>query len=95
VTGDEDPLVGWYLREFSNLAFVSGAVLSPTPVVITGLEEDPHLPDYRGARFRVQTSWQPSGLPGHDLVNWFLFRESLSRPEYRDVVMWVAPESEQ
>ena len=95
VTGDEDPLVGWYLREFPNLAFVSGAVLSTTPVVITGSEEDPHLPDYRGARFRVQTSWQASGLPGHDLVNWFLFRESLSRPEYRDVVMWVAPESEQ
>ncbi|MGB9300937.1 MAG: flippase activity-associated protein Agl23 [Anaerolineae bacterium] len=95
VTGEEDPLLAWYLRSFPHLSFVSAAMTSPTPVVVTPQEETPYLPDYRGARFRLQSSWKAMGLPGHDLVNWFLFRDSLQPPVHRDVVMWVAPDSEE
>jgi hypothetical protein len=95
VVGDEDPLLAWYLRSFPHLSFVSGAMTTAAPVVVTSQEETPYLPEYRAARFRLQSSWQASGLPGHDMVNWFLFRESLQPPAYRDVVMWVAPEPEE
>ncbi len=93
VAGEEDPLLAWYLRSFRNLQFVPGAISSPTPVVITPVAEAPSLPDYRGARFRLQSSWQPVSPSGHDLVNWFLFRESLQSPVHRDVMMWISPES--
>lgn len=94
-TGEEDALLTWYLRSFSHLTFVSGVVSDPTPVVITPLAESQYLEDYRGARFRLQSSWQVADLPAHDLVNWFLFRESLQPLAHRDVVMWVAPEPEE
>jgi uncharacterized protein (TIGR03663 family) len=95
VIGEEDPLLAWYLRPFRELQFVSGAGPSPSPVVITPLGETQHLPEYRGARFRLQSSWQAASPSGHDLINWFLFRESLQSPVHRDVVMWVAPETEE
>jgi uncharacterized protein (TIGR03663 family) len=95
VTGEEDPLLAWYLRSFPHLSFVSGAVTSAVPVVVAPKEESPYLPNYRGARFRLQSSWKAAGLPGHDLVNWFLFRESLQPPVHREVVMWVAPGPEE
>jgi hypothetical protein len=94
-TGAEDPILAWYLRSFSHLEFVSGVLSDPTPVVITPLAETQYLEDYRGARFRLQSSWHIAGLPSHDLVNWFLFRESLQPLAHRDVVMWVAPEPEE
>ncbi len=93
VASEEDPLLAWYLRSFRNLQFVPGAISSPTSVVITPLVEAQSLPEYRGARFRLQSSWQPASLSGHDLVNWFLFRESLQSPVHRDVMMWIAPEN--
>jgi uncharacterized protein (TIGR03663 family) len=95
VTGEEDPLLAWYLRSFPHLSFISGATTSAAPVVVMPQEETGYLPDYRGARFRLQSSWKAMGLPGHDLINWFLFRESLQPPVHRDVVMWVAPDSEE
>ena len=94
VTGGEDTLLAWYLRDFRHLSFVSGSPLSLTPVVITPSREAQSLPNYRGARFRVQSSWTGGDLPAHDLANWFLFRESLYPSTYRDVVMWVGPETE-
>jgi len=95
VTGDEDPILSWYLRSFAHLRFVSGALSDPTPVVITPLAETEYLEDYRGARFRIRSSRQVADLPAHDLVNWFLFRESLQPLAHRDVVMWVAPEPQE
>jgi uncharacterized protein (TIGR03663 family) len=95
VVSEEDPLLAWYLRSFSNLSFVSEAAASAAPIVVTPQEETPYLPQYRGARFRLQSAWKATSLPGHDLVNWFLFRESLQPPVHRDVVMWIAPESEE
>jgi uncharacterized protein (TIGR03663 family) len=94
VTGGEDPLLAWYLRDFRHLSFVSGSPLSPTPVVITPSREAQFLPSYRGARFRVQSSWIGGDLPAHDLANWFLFGESLYPLTHRDVVLWVGPETE-
>jgi uncharacterized protein (TIGR03663 family) len=94
-TGEEDPILAWYLRSFGQLRFVSGVLSDPTPVVITPLAESRYLKDYRGARFRLRSSWQVGDLPAHDLVNWFLFRESLQPLAHRDVVMWVAPEPEE
>ena len=94
-TGEEDPILAWYLRSFAHLRFASGALSDPTPVVITPLTESQYLEDYRGARFRLRSSWQVGDLPAHDLVNWFLFRESLQPLAHRDVVMWVAPESQE
>jgi hypothetical protein len=91
VTGEEDPLLAWYLRPFPHLSFVSGAMTSAVPVVVAPKEETPYLPDYRGERFRLQDSWKAAGLPAHDLVNWFLFRESFEPPMHREVVMWLAP----
>ena len=91
--GEEDPLLAWYLRPFRDLQFVSGAVSSPSPVVITPLGETQHLSEYRGARYRLQSSWQAASPSAHDLTNWFLFRESLQPPVHRDVLMWVAPET--
>jgi uncharacterized protein (TIGR03663 family) len=95
VTGDEDPILSWYLRSFAHLEFASGAPSDPTPVVITPLAESQYLKDYRGARFRLQSSWQIAALPAHDLINWFLFRDSLQPLAHRDVLMWVAPEFEE
>jgi uncharacterized protein (TIGR03663 family) len=95
VLGEEDPLLAWYLRPFPRLSFVSEAMASATPVVVAPQGETPYLPDYRGARFRLQSSWQAAGLTGHDLVNWFLFRESLQPPVHREVVMWLAPAPEE
>jgi len=94
VTGQEDPILAWYLRDFSDLSFVSGSPSSPTPVVITPPQESHFLPDYWGAKFRVQSSWTGGDLPAHDLANWILFRETLHPSTHRVVVMWVAPETE-
>jgi uncharacterized protein (TIGR03663 family) len=95
VVEDESPVLAWYLRDFANLAFVSELTSPATPVVITSLTDPPYLPDYRGARFRIQSSWAGQDQPGHELVDWFLFRESIQAPVHRDVVMWVAPEAEE
>ncbi|MGB3906780.1 MAG: flippase activity-associated protein Agl23 [Anaerolineae bacterium] len=95
VQGQEDPLLAWYLRDFTDLAFLSGSPSSLTPVVIVPIGEPLALPEYRGARFRIQSSWQPEDMPGHDLASWFLFREALAPPTHRDVVMWVALEPEE
>lgn len=95
VAGGEDPLLAWYLREFRDLSFASGSPWPPARVIITPFEERPSLPDYRGARFRLQSAWRAGDLPAHDLANWYLSRESLSPPTHREVVMWVAPELEQ
>ncbi len=92
---DESPVLAWYLRDFPNLAFVSGSISPATPVVITPLADPPYLSGYRGARFRIQSSWAGQDQPGHELVDWFLFRESIQAPVHRDVVMWVAPEAEE
>jgi uncharacterized protein (TIGR03663 family) len=90
VQGEQDPILAWYLRDFTDLVFTSGSTSSPTPVVLTPLEEPLTLPEYRGARFRLQSAWQPEDLPGHELARWYLFRETLHRPAHRDIVMWVA-----
>jgi uncharacterized protein (TIGR03663 family) len=90
VQGEQDNIMAWYLRDFGDLVFTSGSASSPTPVVITPLAEPLSLPGYRGARFRMQSAWHPEDLPGHELVNWYLFRETLYRPTYRDVVIWAA-----
>jgi uncharacterized protein (TIGR03663 family) len=90
VQGEQDSILAWYLRDFGDLVFTSGSASSPTPVVITPLAEPLSLTGYRGARFRVQSAWHTQDLPGHELVNWYLFRETLHRPTYRDVVMWAA-----
>ncbi|TKJ30522.1 MAG: hypothetical protein CEE40_04805 [Chloroflexi bacterium B3_Chlor] len=95
VQGQEDPLLAWYLRDFTDLAFAPGSPSSLTPVVITPIGEPLALPGYRGARFRIQSSWQPEDMPGHDLASWFLFREALAPPTHREVVMWVAVEPEE
>ncbi len=91
VTGHENPLLAWYLRDFDNLAFVSGSPTSLTPVVITPLDEPLSLPDYRGARFRLQSSWRAEGLADHARIGWYLYRESLMPPLHHDIVMWVPP----
>jgi uncharacterized protein (TIGR03663 family) len=94
VTGSEDPLLSWYLKDFRSVSYVPEASSSPATVVITPFPSSEQLPDYRGARFRVQSSWRGLDMAAHDLVNWFLFRESVQPPEYREVVMWVAPQEE-
>jgi hypothetical protein len=91
VTGGQNPLLAWYMRDFDDLAFVSGAPSSLTPVVITPLDEPVSLPDYRGARFRLHSSWRGEDLAAHAQLGWYLFREALSPPTHYDVVMWVAP----
>jgi len=91
VTGGEDPLLAWYLRSFPNLAVLSDSQSSLTPVVITPLGEPVSLPDYRGARFRLQSWWRAEGLAGHARLRWYLYREALSPPVHYEVVMWVAP----
>ncbi len=95
VVEDESPLLAWYLKDFANLAFISGSTSPATPVVIAPLANPPYVPGYRGARFRIQSSWAGQDQPGHELVDWFLFRESIQAPVHRDVVMWVAPEAEE
>jgi uncharacterized protein (TIGR03663 family) len=95
VVEDESPLLAWYLKDFANLAFVPGSTSPATPVVIAPLANPPHVPGYRGARFRIQSSWARQDQPGHELVDWFLFRESIQAPVHRDVVMWVAPEADE
>jgi len=92
VAASDDPVLAWYLRDFPRLSFVSESSSSPAPVVITPSPPSEQLPGYRGARFRVQSSWMGAGMAAHDLVNWFLFRESIQSPDHRDVVVWVAPE---
>jgi hypothetical protein len=91
ITGGENPLLAWYLRDFPNLAFSAGSSSSLAPVVITPLDELPALPDYRGARFRLQSSWQPEAMSSHARLAWYLYREALSPRVHYDVVMWVAP----
>jgi len=91
VTGGEDPLLAWYLRSFPNLSVLSDSQSSVTPVLITPLGEPASLPDYRGARFRLQSWWRAEGLAGHARLRWYLYREALSPPVHYDVVMWVAP----
>jgi uncharacterized protein (TIGR03663 family) len=95
IVGDESPLLAWYLRDFPDLTFVSQSDPTATSVVVAPLTEPPSLPDHRGARFRIQSSWTGKDQTVHALVNWFLFRESIQVPEHRDVVMWVAPEAEE
>lgn len=90
VQGERDSILAWYLRDFTDLGFASGSASSPTPVMITPLEEPLGVAGYRGARFRMQSTWHPEDLPGHELVRWYLFRDTLYRPTYRDVTMWVA-----
>ncbi|MDH4207387.1 MAG: TIGR03663 family protein [Anaerolineae bacterium] len=94
VTGGEDPLLAWYLKDFKDLSFVSEVSSAPPRVVITPFPASENLPNYTGARYRLQSSWRGEGLMGHDLVNWYLFRESLQPPTHTEVVMWVAPEQE-
>jgi uncharacterized protein (TIGR03663 family) len=95
IVGEESPVLAWYLKDFADLAFVSRSTPSLTPVVIAPLADPPYLPEYRGARFRIQSSWSSQGQPGHGLVNWVLFRESIEAPVHQDVVMWVTPETEE
>jgi uncharacterized protein (TIGR03663 family) len=95
VTGGEDPLLGWYLKDFRDLSFVSELSSSPATVVITPFPASENLPNYRGARYRLQSSWRGGSVASHDLVNWYLFRESLQPPTHTEVVMWVAPQREE
>jgi uncharacterized protein (TIGR03663 family) len=91
VSGSEDPVLAWYLRGFANLAFRLDVASSLTPVVITPFGERVPRPDYRGERFRLQSSWQGERMASHTLLGWYLYREALSPPTNRDIVMWVAP----
>jgi len=95
VVEDESPVLAWYLKDFANVAFISRSTSPATPVVIAPLANPPDLPGYRGARFRIHSSWACQDQPGHELVDWFLFRESIQAPVHRDVVMWLAPEAEE
>jgi uncharacterized protein (TIGR03663 family) len=95
IVGDESPLLAWYLRDFPDLTFVSQSNTPATPVIVTSLLEPPSLPDHRGARFRIQSSWTGKDQTVHSLVDWFLFRESIQPPVHNDVVMWVAQEAEE
>jgi uncharacterized protein (TIGR03663 family) len=95
VTGGENSLLAWYLKDFSNVSFVSELSSALAPVVITPFPASEQLPEYRGARFRMESSWRGSAMTGHDLVNWYLFRESVQPATYREVVLWVAPEPEE
>jgi hypothetical protein len=91
VTAEESPLLAWYLRDFASLTFSSDSSKLLTPVVIAPLDEPPALLDYRGARFRLQSSWRAESMPTHALVGWYLYREALSPPLHYDIMMWVAP----
>lgn len=91
VAGAESPLLAWYLREFPDLAFASDPASPFTPVVITPFDEPVSLPEYRGARFRLQSSWQPENMTPHTRLAWYLYAEAVPPPTHREVVMWVAP----
>jgi uncharacterized protein (TIGR03663 family) len=95
IVGDESPVLAWYLKGFPDLSFVAQSNSAAASVVVTPLAQPPYLPDHRGARFRIQSSWTGEDQTVHALVNWFLFRESIQPPVHRDVVMWVAPEAEE
>jgi uncharacterized protein (TIGR03663 family) len=95
IVGDENPLLAWYLKGFPDLTFVSQSSSPATSVIVTPLTVSPYLPDYRGARFRIQSSWTGEDQTVHALINWFLFRESIQPPVHREVMMWVAPEAEE
>ena len=90
-TLEESPLLDWYLRDFPDLTFSPGSLPLLSPVVITPLDEPAALSAYRGARFRLQSSWRAESMPAHALLGWYLYREALSPPMHYDIMMWVAP----
>ncbi len=84
----EDSTLLWYLRDFPNTELISTVTRHiTTPVVITSQEELP-LPNYRGQRFRLWSSWLFQSLGGRALLEWYLYREGLP-PLTRDIIMWV------
>jgi hypothetical protein len=64
-----DPVVGWYLRDLRNLAWVLAPGVAQTPVQLTplvvtlaGHVDDPQLAGYMGSRYWVHRMWTPSTL---------------------------------
>lgn len=85
----ENPLLSWYLRGFPNtdhISTITGDIT--TPGVITSQEELP-LPDYRGQRFRLWSSWPSQGLDGRTFFRWYFYRKGLL-PLTRDIIMWIS-----
>jgi len=87
-----EPLLGWYLRDFVELKFVSSVGMQPnTPLVIVpATGEHAALPRYVGQRFRLSTWWRPEGLSGRALGRWLFYRDPPVAPAPQDVILYVA-----
>ncbi|MFQ6057476.1 MAG: flippase activity-associated protein Agl23 [Anaerolineae bacterium] len=87
-----EPLLGWYLRDFSHVAFRTRIASPPgTPVVIVSAEsEPPPLGDYIGQRFRLRSLWEPAGLKGRDLARWLFYRQVPNLAQPYDMILYVS-----
>ncbi len=86
-----EPLLGWYLRDFVEVKFVSSVGMQPgTPLVIVpATGEYVALPGYLGQRFRLSTWWRPTGLSGRALGRWLFYRDPPTPPAPQDVILYV------
>jgi hypothetical protein len=90
-----DPLVPtlrWALRGFPSARIVASLPPDPAPIVITPPEEQPALAQrYSGSEYTLLERWTPSNLGDfYARLRWILYREVVTPPEARNVVLWVA-----
>ena len=86
------PVLGWALRDFGQVRWVSDGILgaAATVVVATESQEVPVGDTYAGQDFPMIVEWNPLSLRGKALWRWLLYREAPAAPPAENVVLWVS-----
>lgn len=87
-------VMGWYLRDYplAGEEPVARAGAPAATVLIRHSEEPADWPaQYVGQAFRLRETWDwaASGLPWHDRLRWYLFREPVGTEGAETVHCWV------
>jgi uncharacterized protein (TIGR03663 family) len=85
------PLIGWYLRDFTNVRYTREAA-SAKEVQALVLPEGvkPRVGNWQGQQYRVEQVWDGHGLAGADLIKWLLFHEG-GQMTWRKAELWILP----
>jgi len=86
------PVLGWALRDFGQVRWVSDGILGTAAGVVIATESlDVAVGEtYAGQDFPIVVQWTPLSLRGKALYRWLLYREAPAAPPAENVVLWVS-----
>jgi hypothetical protein len=91
VQSPPDGVLGWYLRNMSDVHFVTTLDVSSAPqVLITTDAMSPALSgSYAGERFTLRHEWRIEGKSSNDVFKWLIYRRAELPSPTRQATLWV------